>query len=113
VDIYNLLTDIMKGIANRFRTDDVAHVKILFNSPKASAKISLVEGSIQIDDLKGGRHFQGEGEFVLNSRVRSPPQWLQHTIEEILETTFSNAGINVTEKKVACFVPKPDAPKFL
>ena len=113
VDIYNLLTDIMKGIANRFRTDDVAHVKILFSSPKAGAKISLVESSIQIDDLKGGRYFQGEGEFVLNSRVRSPPQRLQLTIEEILETTFSNAGIKVTEKKVACFVPKPDAPKYL
>jgi G3E family GTPase len=113
VDIYNLLTDIMKAIAKRFRTDDVAHVKILLSSPKASAKISLVEGSIQIDDLKGGRYFQGEGEFVLNSRVRSPPQRLQVTIEEILETNFSNARIKVTEKKVSCFVPKPDAPKHL
>jgi hypothetical protein len=113
VDIYNLLTDITKGIANRFRTDDVAHVKVLFSSPKAGAKISLVEGSIQIDDLKGGRYFQGEGEFVLNSRVRSPPQPLQLAIEGILETVFSRAGISVTEKKVACFVPKPDSPKYV
>ena len=111
VDVYDLLTDIMKRIANRFRTDDVAHVKVLLSSTKASAKISLVEGSIQIDDLKGARHFHGEGEFVLNSRVRSPPQPLQLAIEGILETVFSNAGIVVSDKKVACFVPKPDSPK--
>lgn len=113
VDVYNLLTDIMKGIAKRFKTEDVAHVKVLFSSPKAGAKISLVEGSIQIDDLKGGRYFQGEGEFILNSRVRSPPQSLQLGIEGTLEAVFSSAGLSVTDKKVACFVPKPDSPKHI
>jgi G3E family GTPase len=112
VDIYDLLTSITKGIANEFKADDVAHVKVLFSSPKASAKISLVEGSIQIDDLKGGRYFQGEGEFVLNSRVRSPPQPLQLTIERTLEAVFSDAGMSVTEKHVSCFIPKPDSPKY-
>ncbi len=113
VDVYNLLTDIMKGIARRFKTEDVAHVKVLLSSPKASAKISLVEGSIQIDDLKGGRYFMGEGEFILNSRVRSPPKPLQLGIDEILEAVFSKAGVSVTDKKVACFAPKPDAPKHI
>ncbi len=113
VDVYAMLTNIMKGISTRFKTEDVAHVKVLFSSTAAGAKISLVEGSIQIDDLKGGRYFQGEGDFVLNSRVRSPPQPLQLAIEGIMETVFSNSGITVTEKKTACFIPKPDSPKHV
>jgi len=113
VDTYDLLMRMMKEIAKRFKTDDIAHVKIFLNSPSACAKISLVEDSIQVDDLKGGRYFEGVAELVLNSRVRSPPEPLRSSIEAVMDEVFAKAGIEVVERKVACFVPKPDSPKFV
>jgi G3E family GTPase len=113
VDTYDLLMGMMKGIAARFRSEDIAHVKIFLNSPGASAKISLVEDSIQVDVLKGGRHFEGEAELVLNSRVRSPPEPLRSAIESVMDEAFARAGLRVLDKKTACFVPKPDTPKFI
>lgn len=112
VDTYDLMMGMMKGIAQHFRTDDIAHVKIFLNSPNASAKISLVEESIQVDELKGGRYFEGEADLVLNSRVRSAPGPLRSSIEMVMDEVFSKAGVRVLETKVACFVPKPDVPKF-
>jgi hypothetical protein len=73
----------------------------------------LVEDSIQVDVLKGGRHFEGEAELVLNSRVRAPPEPLRTAIESVMDEAFAKAGLLVLDKKTACFVPKPDTPKFI
>ena len=113
VDSYDLLMGAMKDISRRFRPEDIAHIKVLLSSPTIGVKISLVEDSIQVDGVKGGRYLIGDGEFVLNSRVRSMPEPLKTSIEKALEVAFANAGLTVMERKVACFTPKPDVPKFL
>lgn len=112
-DGYDLLVSMMKGIAKRFDPADIAHVKILLGSPRATAKISLVGESLQVDELKGGRSFVGEAEMVLNSRVRAAPEQLRDSIEEVMSAELRRAGIEVLEMKTACYVPQPDAPKFV
>lgn len=112
VDIYDVLTSMMKGISKRFDADDIAHVKILVNSTNIGMKISLVGGSLQIDGARGGRFLVGEADFVLNSRIRSLPNQLKQAIEGVVESTLAKAGIRVNDRKVSCFVPKPDAPKY-
>jgi hypothetical protein len=75
-------------------------------------KISLVGGSLQIDGARGGRFLIGQADFVLNSRIRSLPNQLKQAIEGVVESTLAKAGIRVNDRKVSCFVPKPDAPKY-
>jgi G3E family GTPase len=112
VDIYDVLTSMMKGISKRFDADDIAHVKILVNSTNFGMKISLVGDSLQIDGARGGRYLVGEADFVLNSRIRSLPNPLKQAIEGVVESTLAEAGIRVSDRRMSCFVPKPDAPKY-
>jgi len=112
VDIYDVLTSIMRGISMRFDADDIAHVKILVDSTNIGMKISLVGESLQIDGARGGRFLVGEADFVLNSRIRSLPKTLKQAIEEVVEYTLAKAGIRVSDRKASCFVPKPDDPKY-
>jgi hypothetical protein len=113
LDIYDLMTSIMKGISRRFEPGAIAHIKVLISSPKASAKISLVQDSMQVDGVKGGRFVSGEAELVLNARAIASPEQLRGGIETVLESELARTGVKVLRRETACFVPRPDVPQYL
>ena len=111
LDSYDLIMSLMKGISQEFEPENIAHVKVLVSSPQVSAKISLVEDSIQVDGVKGGRFINGEAEIVLNARVIAPPDKLKSGIEKVVEKELDRANIKVVNRETACFIPRPDKPQ--
>ena len=99
-------------MATDFAPETIGHVKVMLTSPTASAKMSLVEDRMQVDGLKGGRYFTGEGKLVLNARVSASPNELKKAIEKAIADTAQETGTKVLEMGEACFTPKPEAPTF-
>lgn len=111
LDVYNLITSIMKGISLKFEPKNIAHIKMLVNSPLVSAKISLVEDSMQVDGVKGGRFVTGEGNLMLNARVVASPDELRDGIEKVVEEELKRTSTDIISRETACFVPRPDVPQ--
>ncbi|MCL1904721.1 MAG: hypothetical protein FWG19_01175 [Methanomassiliicoccaceae archaeon] len=109
VDMYSMASDIMKGVAKEYDPKAIVHVKVIISSPNASAKMSLVQESIQVDDIYGSRFMTGNGKLVLNARVISPPKRLERTMRKILDSlsTYPAATEKISE---SCFSPKPESP---
>jgi len=113
LDIYDLMTSIMKGLSREFEPSAIAHIKVLISSPKASAKMSLVQESMQVDGVKGGRFVSGEAELVLNARAVASPEKLRGGIEKVLDSELARSKVAVLHKETACFVPRAEIPKHV
>jgi len=112
LDINAFVTALMRRVALDFPPEAIGHVKIMLTSSTASAKMSLVEDRMQVDGLKGGRYFTGEGRIVLNARVSAAPDDLKEAFEKAIHETASETGARVQEMGEACFTPKPEAPSL-
>lgn len=110
LDINAFVTSFMRKVASDFPPESIGHVKVMITSPTASAKMSLVEDRMQVDGLKGGRYFTGEGKLVLNARVTASPNELKKAFEKAIADTALETGAKVAEMGEACFTPKPEAP---
>ncbi|HNX48253.1 MAG TPA: GTP-binding protein [Methanomassiliicoccales archaeon] len=112
VDINAFVSSLMRRVATEFAPETIGHVKVMLTSSTASAKMSLVEDRMQVDGLKGGRYFTGEGKIVLNARVSASPNELKKVFEKAIYDTALEAGAKVEEMGEACFSPKPEAPSL-
>jgi G3E family GTPase len=112
LDINAFVTSLMRKVATDFPPEAIGHVKVMLTSETASAKMSLVEDRMQVDGLKGGRYFTGEGKLVLNARVSASPSELRKAFEKAIADTALETGAQVLEMGEACFTPKPEAPSL-
>ncbi|MCX6651384.1 MAG: hypothetical protein NT131_07000 [Methanomassiliicoccales archaeon] len=112
LDVNAFITSLIRKVATDFPPETIGHVKVMLTSPTAAAKMSLVEDRMQVDGLKGGRYFTGEGKLVLNARVSASPNELKKAIEKAIADTALETGVQVLEMGEACFTPKPEAPTF-
>ena len=112
LDINAFVTALMRRVATDFPPETIGHVKVMLTSSTASAKMSLVEDRMQVDGLKGGRYFTGEGKLVLNARVSASPNELKKAFEKAIYETAMETGAQVQEMGEACFSPKPEAPSL-
>jgi G3E family GTPase len=112
LDVNAFITSLIRKVATDFPPETIGHVKVMLTSPTAAAKMSLVEDRMQVDGLKGGRYFTGEGKLVLNARVSASPNDLKKAIEKAIADTAQETGTKVLEMGEACFTPKPEAPTF-
>jgi len=112
LDINQFVTTLMRRVATDFPPETIGHVKVMLTSPTASAKMSLVEDRMQVDGLKGGRYFTGEGKLVLNARVSASPNDLKKAFEVAIADSAKEVGAQVLEMGEACFTPKPEAPSL-
>ncbi|HUT26984.1 MAG TPA: GTP-binding protein [Methanomassiliicoccales archaeon] len=112
LDINAFVTSLMRKVAHDFSSETIGHVKVMLTSETASAKMSLVEDRMQVDGLKGGRYFTGEGKLVLNARISASPGDLKKAFEKAIADTALETGAKVLEMGEACFSPKPEAPSF-
>jgi len=109
VDMYSMSSDIMKGVANEYGSKSIVHVKVIISSPEAAAKMSLVQGSIQVDGIYGSRFISGVGKLVLNARVISPPRKLEETMRKIIGS-LSSYPVKIEKVSESCFSPRPESP---
>ena len=112
MDINQFVTSLMRRVATDFPAETIGHVKVMLTSSSASAKMSLVEDRMQVDGLKGGRYFTGEGKLVLNARISASPNDLRKAFEAAIAESAKEAGVQMLEMGDACFTPKPEAPSL-
>jgi len=109
VDMYSMSSDIMKGVAKEYGPKAIVHVKVIISSPEASAKMSLVQESIQVDGIHGSRFISSPGKLVLNARVISPPKRLEETMRSVIGSLDSYPA-KIEKINESCFSPKPESP---
>lgn len=110
VDMYAMITDIMKRVAQEYGPKSIAHVKVIVSSEEAAAKMSLVEESMQVDGIYGSRYLSGPGKMVLNARVISPPRHLQEVMRSIAEKVAEGHQLTLDRESESCFSPQPESP---
>lgn len=110
IDMYSLITDLMKMVAQEYGTKSVAHVKVIISSPESAAKMSLVEESMQVDGIYGSRFLNGPGRLVLNARVISPPKHLQDVMHSVTEKIAIQYKLKMDLESESCFSPRPESP---
>ena len=110
VDMYSLETDLMRGVASEYGADSIVHVKVLIESKEAAAKMSLVQGTMQIDGVYGSRYIKSPGKLVLNARVVSPPKKLEDTMRKLVDDIPKKYPATLVKTGEKCFTPKPESP---
>ncbi|MCQ2052702.1 MAG: hypothetical protein MJZ03_02030 [archaeon] len=110
VDMYSLETELMKRLAMEYDCKSIVHVKVLIESPEAVAKMSLVQETMQVDDVYGSRYIKTPGRLILNARVISPPKRLKETITALINSVVSRYSLEFTKVEEECFTPKPESP---
>ena len=112
MDIYDLVTSIIKKTAYSFNREDIAHVKVVLHSSEVAVKVSLVGDSMQVDGLKGSRYLSGEAELILNARVITDPERLTKVLRGAVDDLKTDFGLEITQFGERCFKPKPEAPSY-
>ena len=112
VDLYDLVTSIMRKVANSFDPSSVAHVKVVVRSPSVGVKVSLVGNSMQVDGLSGSRYLEEPGTVVVNARVISSPEHLRSVLRDIIGSLEEEMPLSLQDFKESCFTPKPEAPSY-
>lgn len=110
VDMYDLATEMMKGVASEYNRESVVHVKVIISSPEAAAKMSLVEGSMHVDGIFGSRFISTPGKLVLNARVISPPKRLEDVMHSLVSSIPQRYPATLEKVSESCFSPKPESP---
>ena len=68
------------NVAQSFDNGQIAHVKLLLDSPSSAMKMSLVFSDIGVDGVKGGRKAKGHVLLNVNGRVISTPDKLREVM---------------------------------
>ncbi len=110
IDLYDLVTSIMKDLAAGFTPPAIAHLKVVIHSPAVAVKMSLVEDSMQVDGLKGSRYLSDRGKLVLNGRILAPPNKLGKVMKEAVYTQAEKWDFEIEDFQESCFTPKSEAP---
>ncbi|MEM0449288.1 MAG: GTP-binding protein [Methanomassiliicoccales archaeon] len=113
LDLSAFITCILRKVAEAFPARLTGHVKIFVASPKVAVKMSLVEGEVQVEGLKGGRYLEGEGKLVINARVSASPESLRKAFKEAVDEACEKHSVRLMQIDEACFKPRPDAPDFM
>ena len=110
VDMYQLETELMKGVAAEYGTKSIVHVKVIVESPESAAKMSMVEESIQVDGIYGSRYIRTPGKLVVNARIVSPPKRLEETMRRLIDDIPNRYPATLVKTGEKCFTPKPESP---
>lgn len=110
IDMYNLCTELLRGIAKEYEPSSIVHVKVMIESPEAAAKMSLVEETMQVDGIYGSRYVKTPGRIVLNARVVSPPKRLETVMRKLVDEIAGRHPFTFKRESEKCFMPKPESP---
>ena len=111
-DTYDLATKILRNVAQSYDNGQIAHVKLLLESPTNAMKMSLVFSDIGVDGVKGGRKAKGKVLLNMNGRVVSTPDRLREIIRWSVTSVLDKSGaINLTFTD-ECFSPGRPTPTY-
>lgn len=113
LDISNFTTTLLKHVAEAFPAQMTGHVKLVISSPNVAVKMSMVEGMVQVEGLRGGRYLEGEGKLVINARITTSPEEMRRVFEEAVKMACARFDVVLRESSVSCFAPRPETPDHL
>ncbi len=113
LDLSDFVTSMLREVAEAFPSRMMGHVKLIVTSPGAAVKMSLVEGQIQVEGLRGGRYLQGEGRMVVNARINTSPEEMRRVFDGAVTSSCKRFQVELTEKMTSCFSPRPEVPDHL
>jgi G3E family GTPase len=111
-DTYDLATKILYNVAQSFENGQIAHVKLLLDSPTSSMKMSLVFSDIGVDGVKGGRKAKGKVSLNMNARVISTPDRLREIMRRSVVSVLERSGAVKLSYKDDCFSPGRPNPTY-
>jgi hypothetical protein len=111
-DTYDLATRILRNVAQSFENGQIAHVKLLLDSPTSAMKMSLVFSDIGVDGVKGGRKAKGKVVLNLNARVISSPDQLREIMRRSVMSILERAGAIDLVYEDDCFSPGKPNPTY-
>jgi G3E family GTPase len=110
VDSYDLAKKVLRGIAARYRSDDIAHAKVMLRSETNAVKVSAVLRSISVDAVQGSRYSEGNVTMTVNARIVSSPEGLQEAIRESVQKAMEQTGLSMEGFEDECFSPSRPHP---
>jgi G3E family GTPase len=113
LDLSAFTTSLLRQVADAFPGRMTGHVKVVVSSPKVAVKIGLVEGQAQVEGVKGGRFLEGHGKLVINARITTTPEEMKRVFEKAVESTCTLFEVELTDRSIACFAPRPEVPDHL
>jgi G3E family GTPase len=109
-DAYDICLTTLKGIAEAYDAGDIAHAKVMLRSPSSVAKMSLVQGQISVDLVKGSRYADGESVLNINARIVSAPEALRENVRKSADVALRIRGLRHSAFKDDCFSPSRPNP---
>ncbi|QLH74641.1 MAG: hypothetical protein HPY73_03700 [Methanomassiliicoccales archaeon] len=110
VDSYDLATRIMHGVVEKYSTEDIAHAKVLIESPRNVVKMSTVLNNITVDVVKGSRYAEGDVVMTVNARIVSSPEKLREVMRWAVQRSMQQMGIAMEGFNDDCFSPSRPNP---
>jgi G3E family GTPase len=109
LDSYDLATKVLRNVAAQYGSDDIAHAKIMLESPKSALKMSAVLGSLTVDNVSGSRYAEGNVVITVNARIVTSPERLREVIRSSMQKAIEQSGLALEGFEDDCFSPsRPD-----
>lgn len=110
LDSYDLATKVLRNIAAQYGSDDIAHAKIMLESPKSALKMSAVLGSLTVDNVSGSRYAEGDVVMTVNARIVTSPERLREVIRSSVQKAIEQSDLAMEGFKDDCFSPSRPTP---
>lgn len=109
-DTYDVALKLMGGVSSQYEDADLAHVKLILRSEKNALKMSLVNGSVNVDGVQGSRYGKGSTELNINARVVSEPGKLAEVVRDAVKVALDAPMVKVIGFEDNCFSPSRPNP---
>ena len=104
-DAYDLSMAMLRDLAGKYSSKDIAHAKIALTSGSSHTKISLIGNEFSIGGVQGSRFGRGESQLNFNARIVSEPDALRNSIRDTVKKVMAAKKITYTMKFDDCFSP--------
>ncbi|MDR0778445.1 MAG: hypothetical protein LBE48_03285 [Methanomassiliicoccaceae archaeon] len=104
-DAYDLSMAMLRDLAGKYSSKDIAHAKIALTSSQSHTKISLIGNEFSIGGVHGSRFGKDESQLNFNARIVSEPDALRRSIRETVEKVMKAKNIEYRMKFDDCFSP--------
>jgi hypothetical protein len=109
-DSYDVALKLMGYVSSQYGDADLAHVKLILRSEKNALKMNLVNGSVNVDGIKGSRYGEGATILNLNARVVSKPERLTEVVRDAVKMALDAPRVEVESFEDTCFSPSRPNP---
>ncbi|MCE5296845.1 MAG: hypothetical protein LLG16_07065 [Euryarchaeota archaeon] len=110
LDSYDMAKRIMQGVATEFDAEDIAHAKVMIQSPMSAMKMSIVLSNMTVDAVMGSRYAEGDVVLTVNARIVAPPDVLKDVMRTTVQRSLMQMNVAMEGFNDDCFSPSRPNP---